>query len=211
MLSRRAVMALPCGLIGGLPVALGQPLELSFVLVNNSGRTIAELYATPSGVPRWGHDRLGSEAVPSGRTHRIRLPVDGHCAYDLRVVYQGGVVEDRRGIDICTLTRIVFGAGGGALPEKSARAGGGQGSDPSFSLVNRGARTINEIYASPSTIRTWGSDLLGSEVLPPGQTFAVRLPADGNCVFDVRVVFDDGRARERRRVNTCNVNSLRFP
>lgn len=83
--------------------------------------------------------------------------------------------------------------------------------DPSFSLLNRSGRTINEVYASPSGVRTWGPDLLGAEVLPPGQSFMVRLPADGTCVFDLRVVYDDGRARERRRVNTCNLDSLGFP
>jgi hypothetical protein len=137
-----AAALLLCASAGGTPVAAwGQPADLSFMLVNNSGRAITEVYAAPAGFPRWGHDRLGSEAIPSGRSHRIRLAVDGNCAYDLRVVYQGGAAETRRGIDICSLARVVFGAGAGAgaPPEKGGsgqRAGAQEAmGDPSFSLL----------------------------------------------------------------------------
>ena len=86
-----------------------------------------------------------------------------------------------------------------------------QTGNPSFNLVNRSDRTIVEAYASPSSDSNWGEDRLGTNVLPAGQTFAVRLP-QGECVYDVRVIYDrqGGPAEERRNVNLCNLTDLTF-
>ena len=82
--------------------------------------------------------------------------------------------------------------------------------NPSFYLVNRSNQAINEAYASPNSARNWGSDRLGDATVAPGGNAAVRLLADGNCVFDLRVVYEDGHADERRAVNTCGVDNISF-
>jgi hypothetical protein len=90
--------------------------------------------------------------------------------------------------------------------------------DPSFRLVNRDPAAVHEIYirpalgrdVSPSGSRAWGADRLGQDVLIPGRFARIGLPA-GQCVHDVRVVFADGRAVERRRVDTCATAQLAFP
>lgn len=79
-----------------------------------------------------------------------------------------------------------------------------QSNDPSFRIVNNTQAVVNEVYASPSSQNTWGQDRLGSEVIAPGASHIVRLPA-GECVYDVRVVYQSGQAEERRNVNTCNL------
>lgn len=82
--------------------------------------------------------------------------------------------------------------------------------DPSFRLTNRTARAINEIYVASAGVNTWGADRLGDKTLGSGANTTIRLPA-GQCVNDVRVVFDNGEATERRRVNTCSQGDLVFP
>ena len=47
-------------------------------------------------------------------------------------------------------------------------------------------------------------------LLPGGRGFVVRLPA-GQCVNDIRAVFADGRAVERRQVNTCALTEVTLP
>ncbi|MDO9708966.1 hypothetical protein [Paracraurococcus lichenis] len=82
--------------------------------------------------------------------------------------------------------------------------------DPSFRLVNRDPAAVHEIYVSPTGRRDWGMDRLGQDVLVPGRAARISLPA-GQCVNDIRVVFADGRAVERRRVDTCAVSQMAFP
>jgi hypothetical protein len=86
-----------------------------------------------------------------------------------------------------------------------------QTGDPSFNLVNRSSRVIYEAYASPASDSNWGADRLGREVVQAGRTFLIRLP-QGECIYDVRVVFDrqGGPAEERRNINLCNLSELAF-
>lgn len=81
--------------------------------------------------------------------------------------------------------------------------------NPSFWLVNNSRRTMRELYASPSSQNTWGPDRFGTGVLGGGDRFAVRLP-EGECIYDVRVVWADGRPEDRRRINLCDVIELVF-
>ncbi|MBR0671960.1 hypothetical protein [Neoroseomonas soli] len=85
-----------------------------------------------------------------------------------------------------------------------------QTTDPSFRLNNRSNQTVMELYVSSSSVSNWGRDLLGTNVLAPGQSFIVRLP-DGQCVNDIRIVPDGGRPIERMQVNTCNLTDINYP
>lgn len=84
-----------------------------------------------------------------------------------------------------------------------------QSTDPSFNLLNRSGQAILEAYVSVSTDTNWGVDRLGRDVVPNGQSYAIRLPA-GQCVNDIRVVYQDRRAEERRNLNTCTVTDVEF-
>jgi hypothetical protein len=79
-----------------------------------------------------------------------------------------------------------------------------QSNDPSFRMNNQTGAVVNEIYVSSANDSSWGRDLLGQNVLPAGQSFVIRLP-QGQCMNDIRVVFDNGQAHERRRVDTCQI------
>jgi hypothetical protein len=81
--------------------------------------------------------------------------------------------------------------------------------NPSFWIVNNSRRTMRELYASPSSQNSWGPDRFGTGVLGGGDRFAVRLP-EGECIYDVRVVWADGRPEDRRRINLCDVIELVF-
>lgn len=87
----------------------------------------------------------------------------------------------------------------GALPASA------QEQNPSFNLVNHGASAIRELYVTPAGDARWGINRLPDITIAVGGSFAVRRRIDGNCLFDIRVVFADGRAEQRRGVNTCSV------
>ncbi|MBP0495292.1 hypothetical protein [Roseomonas indoligenes] len=84
-----------------------------------------------------------------------------------------------------------------------------QSNNPDFRLNNRTGSTINEVYVSSSARANWGRDLLGDNTLPSGQSLNVVLPA-GQCMNDIRVVYANGAAQERRQVNTCGITDFNF-
>jgi len=107
--------------------------------------------------------------------------------------------------------RLAIAAAAIAAATGLAPAAMAQTGDPSFNLVNRSSRVIYEAYASPSSDSNWGADRLGQNVIPAGRSFVVRLP-QGECIYDVRVVYDrqGGPAEERRNINLCNLTELAF-
>ena len=56
----------------------------------------------------------------------------------------------------------------------------------------------------------WGDDKLGNDTIASGATRVIRLPA-GPCTWDVRIVWANGEASEKRRVNLCAITDLRVP
>lgn len=177
-----------------LPAAAQDP---SFYVANRSGQTINEVYVSSANDSGWGTDLLGSNVLSSGSRLAVR---PRGCVNDVRVVYANGQAEERRRINTCNISEVTFGAGGGAAA----------GTNPDFRIVNRSNRAINEIYVSASTNNNWGRDWLGSNTLAPGRFWTIT-PREGTCVHDIRVVFNDGNAQERRRVNTCNLTDVTFP
>jgi hypothetical protein len=221
MLFRRLAIATAAVLaMGGLvPAAQAQTGDPSFNLVNRSNRVIYEAYASPSSDSNWGQDRLGQNIVPAGRNFVIRLP-QGECIYDVRVVYdrQGGQPEERRNINLCNLTEVVFDGrpqqGGQQQqpqqpPQRQGQTQGPRG-NPSFNLVNQGQQVVMEVYASLATDQNWGPDRLGADTVAPGAVFPVRLP-EGDCVYDMRFVYQNGQSQERRGVNLCEVTNVTLP
>ena len=207
---RRQLIAV-LALIAGAALGVLSPTEAQaqnrFWLVNDSGRVIERAFVSSSRVSDWGPDILGNGVLPPGQRVWV-TPNFGDCVLDIRVTYQGGGEDSRMQLNACGLSQVVFGRGGGtgaAIGGGAGAAVGRQAGNPSFYLANGTGMTIREVYVSLSTDSNWGADRLGNNVLQPGQRLEVNLPAVGVCQVDVRVVYMDGRAAERRRVGTCNV------
>ncbi len=96
---------------------------------------------------------------------------------------------------------------GGSGAGVSGGAGRKPADDPSFRLDNRGQQTIDQVFATPAGMPDWGRNRLDQGVLAAGSAHVFRLPR-GRCVYDLKVVFADRRARERRNVNLCLVVDL---
>ncbi len=82
-----------------------------------------------------------------------------------------------------------------------------------FTLVNGGNTVITHVYVSPSEARDWGDDILGRDVLNPGESVFIyfsRYDA-GSCFYDIRVLGRNG-AEEGvlNRVNLCATDTVTF-
>ncbi|MCK8787126.1 hypothetical protein M0638_22385 [Roseomonas sp. NAR14] len=172
-------------------------------VVNRTGEEIGALYATPPSVRDWGFDRLGASGIPAGATRTVRLPADGNCTYDVRVVLRSGALAERRGLDLCASRSVTFGPGDAVeTPAPGPAPGGAVPAAPALTLVNRSGMAISEVYVSPTGVASWGYDLLGPYVLAPGQSVPVRM-APGPCLFDLRVVYANRAVQERRQIDAC--------
>jgi hypothetical protein len=204
---RRALLAALLA-VSATVSARAQSNDPSFRIINNTPNVVNEIYASPSTERNWGYDRLGTEIIRPGGSHIVRLPADGQCIYDIRIVYQGNTAEERRSLNTCNLVDVMLG-GGAAPPQQrgqqpQAQGGQGQQGNPSFNLLNQSGQVIEEFYASPSSQSSWGPDRLGDEMVQPGARFPVRLPA-GECSYDLRWVLQGGQSQERRALNMCTM------
>lgn len=206
MLRHSGIAAAVAALLAG-PAAAQAP-NPSFNVVNRTSSVINHVFATPAGVTAWGRDRIGGRPIAPGQTGPIRLPADGNCVYDIRVVYANGQSDERRGLNTCNVDNVIFPASGGRNPTPTGRQQAAD--DPSFRLVNRGRSAINELYASADGEDNWGEDRLGEDIVAPGAARVVHLP-NGQCLYDVRIVYANGEATEKRRLNLCSINDMRVP
>jgi hypothetical protein len=190
------------------------PGQASFTLVNRTPMVIKELFATPGGLGNWGQNRLdGRNGNPNslapGASYAVRRRADTMCIFDLRVVFADGKSEERKGVNVCATEEVAI--GNATAPAAVDTATGKPADDASFRLFNRAAVPVTEVYATPSGLGNWGQNRLGATPLPPDTTHSFALPRDGNCIFDIKVVFADKRAKEQKRVNLCRVAQLPVP
>jgi hypothetical protein len=77
-----------------------------------------------------------------------------------------------------------------------------------FTFENNSGSTIYHLYVSPSNSAYWGSDVLGRDVLGPGERELIRFnPNVGDsCYYDILVVTADGRQTEKHGENLCAVS-----
>ena len=180
--------------------------DTTFEIVNRARMPIFEVYVSPSSLDDWGRDMLRDDVIMPGARKTLR-PAAKDCIFDVRIVYRGGQSEERRRQDLCQLSEMAFDGTAQAAPPAGGQSGA-QG-DPSFELVNASAGTITQIYASLSRERNWGPDRLGTDVLGAGRRFQVTLP-NGDCLWDIAVVYADDRREEKQSLNLCNLTELAF-
>jgi hypothetical protein len=78
----------------------------SFNLVNHGRQPLREVYVSSVREANWGDQRLPQPIQP-GAWLAVRLP-SGDCVNDVRVVWADGRNEERRQVDTCRLTNLIF-------------------------------------------------------------------------------------------------------
>ena len=74
-------------------------------------------------------------------------------------------------------------------------------------VENISNQSLNYLYASPITSKTWEEDLLGDRTLSRGQSIEANIDNGTNeCQYDLRAVMADGKEVIRRNINVCAVS-----
>ena len=198
--------ALACLSVLGLagPAAAQQQNNPSFNLVNRAQAPINEVYATPRGQDTWGKDMLSDTTVAPGASVPVRLPV-GQCTYDVRVVYGNGRAEEKRGLDTCSMTDVVFNGSNSAVVNSQDNGGQATQSSLSFTITNLSETTISSVFATPAGVDNWGRDRLGDQdIIEHDATKTIVVPSEGKCLYDIRFVYSDDSTFEKRKVDLCH-------
>ncbi|WP_428310726.1 hypothetical protein [Hydrocarboniphaga sp.] len=95
-----------------------------------------------------------------------------------------------------------------AAVSMSAQAAKG---DLLFKLKNKTSAALTEFYASPPGTEDWEEDILGQDVLEPGESVKITIgDRREDCRYDLKGVFEDGEAVEQRKVDLCDTEVYEF-
>jgi hypothetical protein len=193
--SRIIVLLVAAPLLGGA----GMPQRRSLELVNHASRAMNQVYVSPDTDSNWGMDRLGESTLPPGQTLRIDLGQGAECRFDVQIVFDDASREERRGLDLCGGARLVTDGSKAVLPPDAL----GQLHD--VTIVDESALPIQQVFISPADASAWGEDLLGPR-LSVGASRQVSYR--GDCIADLRIVFENKAAEERRGIDFCAAGKL---
>jgi hypothetical protein len=198
-------VALACLLAGAAQADRARPPrgplgERMVTIANHSDRVINEVYVSPSSADAWGEDRLGDALLAPDDDIRVKLGRMRDCAFDVQVIYEDASRELQLAQDVCRGKVVVFTGAHAQLPPSVLAA------RHQVVLRNSSGRTIQQLFISPAEAAQWGDDLLPDRSLAPGAR--VELTYRGACAADLRVVFDNRAAEERRGLDLCETPAL---
>ncbi len=194
-----AALALPA--FAETPRPPRAPVGMREVEVTNRTRQpIFQIRVSSSEAEQWGDDRLGDAILRPGNTFKVRLGRTRECVFDVQVIYEDLSHEERRGLDLCHIHAMTL-DGSAAIRANElfavARA---------IRLDNRGPRAIRQVFVSSASADQWGDDLAPPGAIPPGTVGG--LVYRGGCVADLRLVYDNRAAEERRGIDLCAMPAL---
>ncbi len=86
-----------------------------------------------------------------------------------------------------------------------------QAEDRRVRVINETRYTITHLYGSNVGTQDWEEDILGDQVLGPGQSVVVNFDdGTGYCLFDFMAKFEDGDTAIKSGVDVCKISSFRF-
>lgn len=168
-------------------------------IANRSTLSITEIYVSPASTDAWGDDRLADAILEPGRTLRLRLGRLRDCAFDFLLIYEDASREERLAQNLCRGRQVVFDGKLRSLPPMVALQ------VHEVALTNQSGRAIQQVFVSAADAPQWGEDLLGRSI-SVGETG--RVAFRGACTVDIRVVFENRAAEERRGIDLCRRANL---
>jgi hypothetical protein len=81
-----------------------------------------------------------------------------------------------------------------------------------FTVINDTSVVLTHVYVSPSDTDAWGDDILGRDILNPSESVDVTFSLfDGtSCLYDVKVVGQQGQQGVLYKVDLCNTTTVTF-
>jgi hypothetical protein len=151
--------------------------------------------------------------APTGRAHRqlvlaiasvLRADPD-QCASktmnNKTGMHRTMKIDIRPALALCLTAALSLGASSNAIAQ----------GNQNFTLDNDTGYTVEEVYVSATTSDDWEEDVLGQHVLPDQSSVEITFPGkDKTCVYDLRVVYDDGEVAEWVNFDLCTISRIKI-
>lgn len=78
-------------------------------IVNDTGRTMEEFYASATDADDWEEDILGRDTLAQGEVFDVDIDDgSGACKFDFKAVFTDGTSHVMRGVNVCTISRFTY-------------------------------------------------------------------------------------------------------
>ena len=191
-LSVQAAPRIPLGALG----------DRAVVVIDHAAHAIIELYISPQSADAWGTDELGDGVLDVGGQMPFKLGRMRECGFDLLAVYDDLSREEQRGLNLCKLHQVIFDGSHATVPPDVL------GPPHNVSVIDHTAMPIQQLFISPQDAPAWGDDLLSTSAMSVDEQRSITFR--GPCIADVRVVFANRAAEERRGLDLCALTTLRI-
>jgi hypothetical protein len=182
--------------------ATGPLGDRGLTVINRSKLNIQELYATPQSIDAWGQDQLGDAMLQQGQSVKLKLGRMRDCSFDLMAIYDDSSQEEIRGVNVCRTRELVF---TGAMATKPPPP---PGPEHKLLLSNASPMPLQQVFISAPDAAQWGDDRLSPSAMSVGEQRSIVFT--GPCRADIRVVFSNRAAEERRNLDLCENPALRI-
>lgn len=169
--------------------------DRSLAVMNRSRLNIQELYVSPHSADAWGQDQLGDAMLERGGTQRLRLGRMRDCTFDLLAIYDDASQEEMHDVNVCRVREVSF---TGALATHPSPL---PGPARHLTVTNAGSMPLQQIFISAPDAAQWGEDRLSQSSISVSEERMIDFT--GPCRADVRVVFANRAAEERRNLDLC--------
>ncbi len=79
-----------------------------------------------------------------------------------------------------------------------------------FTVINNNDLVVEQLYVSSANSKSWGRNLLGSNILESQELFDVQFNNRSNqCSYDIKAVYEDG-SYDQIQEDLCSTGSVEF-
>jgi hypothetical protein len=83
--------------------------------------------------------------------------------------------------------------------------------DRKVKIINKTKTPIFGFYASRTATDDWEEDILGEDVIMPGESMVINIDdGSGACKFDFKGEFEDGDEVVKTKVDVCKISEFSF-
>lgn len=78
-------------------------------IINETGQTMVEFYASVTSSNDWEEDILGDDTLDDGDSVDINIDDgSGKCSYDFKAIFESGAEAVKRGVNVCQISTFRF-------------------------------------------------------------------------------------------------------
>ena len=200
----------PAFVLFGLAVGFAAPVPMSAVaavagtrtitVTDQARRAVNELYVSPVGSKSWGNTGWGRPPSSPEGAGGCDWTACRAATWTSRLFTTTLAMKNGTAWTSAAHAKTYFDGSAAVVPPAA------KGRMHQVVLINASPRPIQQVLIAPADAGDWGDDLLPDGSLSAGERTNVTY--HGDCLADLRVVFDNRSAEERRNLDLCGLHGV---